>query len=72
MEADEALVEQVAEAIYDGPGPDGESIAAYLSDSVRINARTQAELIAGVMAVCRCAARAAIGAMAVRETSGKT
>jgi hypothetical protein len=72
MEADDALVELVAEAIYDGPGPDGESIAAYLSDSVRIDARTQAELIAGVMAVCRCAARAAISAMAVRETSGKT
>lgn len=72
MKADDALVEQVAEAIYDAPGPGGDSIAAYLSDSVRIDARTQAELIAGVMAVCRCAARAALGAIPGEPTSRAT
>ncbi|WP_395711136.1 hypothetical protein [Reyranella sp.] len=61
-EADE-LVEQVAEAIYDAPGPDGGSIAAYISDSARIDARTHAELVKGVMDVCRCAARAALAAI---------
>jgi hypothetical protein len=63
MEAVGELVERVAEAIYDAPGPDGGSIAAYISDSVRIDADTQAELIKGVMAVCRCAARAALAVM---------
>jgi hypothetical protein len=60
MEAVDELVERVAEAIYDAPGPDGGSITAYISDSARIDADTQGELIKGVMDVCRCATRAAL------------
>jgi hypothetical protein len=47
LEAVGELVERLAEATYDAPGPDGGGIVAYISDSVRIDADTQAELIKG-------------------------
>lgn len=68
MSASDADVEAVARAIYNEPGPDGDALAAYLSDGgVRLTATTAPELRAEVMNLCRIAARAAIAALPSRE-----
>lgn len=64
-----ADVEAVAKAIYDEPGPDGDAIAAYLSEdgAPRLSATTVEELRAEVMRLCRIIARAAIAADPARK-----